>query len=340
MLLEKTAQWGRKLRRVFTFSAFMRLVFEIRAHIPILPVLSKQLRDASDDLAHEVENICVQFQEMSSGAKESVKLVSGLLGNTKDERNVNQIIQDCRATMSDLLSRIDQGHALHTRAIDHMETVNASVQQVFKVLQEVDKTSFANKLVGLNAKIEAVHLGHLGSGFEVVAEQISLQAAKTNELTSQVGTILENMMRTMQASTDELKRLAELDSKQMEASRRGVEEALESLQLASSEMQSGLAKAGDTAERLADGISKAVISLQFQDRVTQRIGHVVDSLNSMSEALSERKYCDGNADLERRKHEVSRALTSSYTMDSERTVHGAGIVHSSQTSEGGDVELF
>ena len=43
------------------------------------------------------------------------------------------------------------------------------------LLSEFQKIAFSNKLVALNARIEAVHVGQLGRGFEVVADEISRQ---------------------------------------------------------------------------------------------------------------------------------------------------------------------
>jgi methyl-accepting chemotaxis protein len=331
----------RMLRDVRRIAAAQHLAAEARAHSPVIPVLSRQLRDTSDEMCSEVGRICEQFQAMAGQARESVAVVSELVGGKGSEQNVGNIIEDCRVTMTGLIDRIEAGGALYRQAIGQMETVNVSVEKIFGILEEVDKTSFGNKLVALNAKIEAVHLGDRGAGFEVVAEQISQQSARSSELTEEVSSILKALTSTMATATTELKRLAEIDRQEAEHSRLAVEEALQSLQAASSKMEGALDKAGGTSGKLVEAINAAIMGLQFQDRLSQRIGHVVDSLDAMSRALSEPTEIEDDAESDRRAQEVRAALLTSYTMASERVAHDAQA-SSAETgdSEGGDVELF
>lgn len=336
----------RMLRNLRRLAATQHLAAEARAHTPIIPVLSRQLRDTSDEMCSEVGRICEQFQAMAGQARESVAVVSELVGGQASEQNVGNVIQDCRVTMTSLIDRIEAGGTLYRQAISQMETVGASVKKIFSILEEVDKTSLGNKLVALNAKIEAVHLGDRGARFEVVAEQISQQAARSNELTEEVSSILRSLTSTMATATTELKRLAEIDRHEAENSRLAVEGALQSLEAASSKMESALDKAGGTSGKLVESINTAIIGLQFQDRLSQRIGHVVDSLDAMSRALSEAaEMAAGGASDHRaedaRAQEVRATLLTSYTMESERAAH-ASRASEAETSatEGGDVELF
>lgn len=331
----------RMLRDVRRIAAAQHLAAEARVHSPILPVLSRQLRDTSDEMCSEVGRICEQFQTMAGQARESVAVVSELVGGKASERNVGNIIQDCRAMMTGLIDRIEAGGTLYRQAIGQMETVSVSVEKIFGILEEVDKTSFGNKLVALNAKIEAVHLGDRGAGFEVVAEQISQQAARSSELTEEVSSILKSLTSTMATATTELKRLAEIDRQEAENSRLAVEEALQSLESASSKMEGALDKAGGASSQLVEAIHKAIMGLQFQDRLSQRIGHVVDSLDAMADALSASTGMVDDPELNHRAEEVRAALLTSYTMESERTAHDSHAAEAdTSATEGGDVELF
>lgn len=344
-MIETESAWVKfrnKIRRVSGLGTVARLLRETRAYAPILPLLSKQIRDASSDMSKEIESICAEFQDMAGSAKQSVEIVSGLLSNKDEQIHVGGIIQDCRKTMAELLDHMDRGSQLYSQAIAQIETVNESVQRIFSVLQEVEKTSFASKLVALNAKIEAVHLGSLGAGFEVVAEQISQQAARSGELTAEVSEILQGVLQTMANATSESKRIAELDAKQASTSRHSVEHALQNLEAAHAQMETALQKAGVATEKLVTGISGAITSLQFQDRVSQRLEHVVESIDSMASALSTRNT-EGEEDktVAERQREITATMMSSYTMDSERAAHGVETVAAHPSSdEGGDFELF
>lgn len=325
------------LRRVY---ALPRLMMEVKAHLPVIPVLSRQLQDASRDMEQEIGAICQSFQEMATLAKDSMRLASVVGNGQTEDKTVNSVIQECRSTMSFLLERLEKSSTLYSKAISQMESVNSSVKQVFTVLEEVEKASLANQILALNAKIEAVHLGQQGSGFEVVAEQISIQATQSNELTERVAEILNGITTTMQGATSELKSLAADDRKQVEVSKRDVETSLVGLEFASSEMQKAMNASANNNARLVGDISKAVISLQFQDRVSQRIGHVIESLDMMDKSLTQCTLGERGEAVALRTQQVKDNLLSSYTMESERAAHGDIGDHAAPADNDSDVELF
>ena len=84
--------------------------------------------------------------------------------------------------------------------------------------------------------------------------------------------------------------------------------------------------------------------MQFQDRVSQRIGHVIDSLEAMNQALTSFESAE-DISLGERKQQIAQSLASSYTMDSERRAHGSDTAAVAVTEElapqdTGEVELF
>src|SRR6185312_6582185 len=78
----------RMLRDVRRLAAAQHLAAEARAHSPVIPVLSRQVRDTSDDMRSEAGRICEQFQAMAGQARESVAVVSELVGGNASEQNV------------------------------------------------------------------------------------------------------------------------------------------------------------------------------------------------------------------------------------------------------------
>jgi hypothetical protein len=119
------------------------------------------------------------------------------------------------------------------------------------------------------------------------------------------------------------------DSERVEQCRREVDGALEDLQAAHSEMTEMLN--GMTAEgvSLATDISSAVRGMQFQDRISQRIAHVVAELDTLSARLQHvGNFAPGAV--------AADEGFSTYTMREERAVGGTG----EEEASAGDVELF
>lgn len=327
------------IRRRRLLSALER---EAKAQEGLLPVLSRQLQDVISTVDTGARTACTSFQGMATLARNSANLGERLI-QSEGGSNVNGALDECRATMRKLLDRLEQSGKLYEKAILQMESVGTSVQRVFLALKELDQCSYRSRLTAINAKIEAVHVGQVGAGFELVAEEVSSQAIRSGELTASVVAILTELSKTMGSATSELKSLAAADYDAAQKSRSDAEQALENLQHTSMQMQNTVAESGRTSETLYKEISNAVMSMQFQDRVSQRVGHVIDSLVAMERALSQFEAPADDPFLANRKEQLANEMAASYTMASERVALDSSPVPVSAgegIDAGGDVELF
>ena len=103
-------------------------------------------------------------------------------------------------------------------------------------------------------------------------------------------------------------------------------------------MQRTLSEAGGRNEALSGEIASAVQTMQFQDGVSQRIGHIVEALESMQAAIS--GPLDPASPASAPNPKAASVLSGSYTMDSERAVHAAIVGGTSVEGELNDVEIF
>ena len=310
------------------------------AELAVLPILSRQLRDTSRDIESAVSEVCKSFHGMASRARQAVRNASQMLAlGDGGGSGVAPVIQGCRETMVTLLDRLERGGALSRGAIAKMELVEASVGRVARVLEEVEQAALANRIVALNARIEAVHLGDAGKGFEVVAEEISAQAERSTALTCDVRATLEWLIGTARDAVGELRELAAADRAWIESSRGEITQSLGALEHATQSLESSLSSAAAQSRELASEIDAALLHLQFQDRVNQRIQHVFESLETIHGAISGPEGPSTATDSNDKGEAVTR-LASTYTMQCERVVHQDDQPANAAPSDEAEVELF
>ncbi len=189
--------------------------------------------------------------------------------------------------------------------VQSREGMNKVLDAARKTLDEVDTIAREARMVGLNGQIEAARAGKQGIAFSVVANEtksLALHAATTSD-----------MLKKM------LNELAVLHEQLVEA-------------LQSSEF---------TSECLSREITRAVMGLQFQDRVNQQIQHITETLDAIydrsipiTEQVPARKVA---ARLE----DWRVWMQSRSTMESERAIAGCSSGAAvNQGDEFGSVELF
>jgi hypothetical protein len=129
----------------------------------------------------------------------------------------------------------------------------------------------------------------------------------------------------------DLQVMAADDQKALERSKLEVDRVLEDFRRMNAHTRNFIEKITRENASVADEISSAVRSLQFQDRINQRMGHVIGELGSLRSALA--KHCSG-VDVDSKA--ILDRLAGLYTMHEEHSVLGTD---DSALGEG-DVELF
>jgi methyl-accepting chemotaxis protein len=250
----------------------------------------------------EFDNSVSGDVELAAGVQ-VLQILSGQLQQTAND------IQDSIIRVSTGFAGMAQQAAsavqLSQCRVQSREGMNKVLDAARKTLDEVDTIAREARMVGLNGQIEAARAGKQGVAFSVVANEtksLALHAATTSD-----------MLKKM------LNELAVLHEQLVEA-------------LQSSE---------STSECLSKEITRAVMGLQFQDRVNQQIQHITETLDAIYERAIPITEQAPPRDVAARLEDWREWMRSRSTMESERVVAGGCDSASTSNNDGfGSVELF
>jgi methyl-accepting chemotaxis protein len=296
--------------------------------------MGEQLKQTSKQIEDSVVGVCDSFQGIAARAQATVARATGFLGNdgqsASDRQSFEGLVETCSGTLVKIMNTtVEAGHVSRC-AIERIEEMDKASQQISEALSQLDQITNSNRMLAFNARIEAAHAGTAGMGFAVVAVELAAATVKSRTVTAQVGELALNLRSLAQSTLQDLRNMNEKDSERVEQCRLEVDESLRDLQSAHSEMAAMLN--GMTAEGalLATDIGSAVRGLQFQDRTSQRIAHVVSDLDTLCTRLKIHAghMAPGPA--------AADDGFSAYTMQEEREVAGLSEAEASA----GNVELF
>lgn len=307
---------------------------ELAQYLPHFGRMSEQLRQTSAQIESSVVEICGSFQGIAARAQEAVSRTVGFLSEegaeASDTGSFESLIENCSSTLVKILNVTEEAGEVSRRAVERIQEMDKASQTISGALHQLERIAAGNKILALNARIEAARAGSFGAGFAVVAMEVISQTERSQKVNAQVSSLITSLRALAGSTLDDLQSMNDKDRERVEKCRLEVNESLRDLQVAHGEMKKMLTGMTEEGAMLANDIGAAVRGLQFQDRTSQRISHVVEDLNAIRKRLAARIGDGVPVEI------ASVEGFSDYTMYEERVVAGIQGTESTQ----GDVELF
>lgn len=206
-----------------------------------------------------------------------------------NEHNVVAVFDGSRDKLSHLVDRMAQSTQMRENLKYQVAELVGHTDDLKNMANSVESIASQTNLLALNAAIEAARAGEMGRGFAVVADEVrelSIQSGKAGEqIVLMVNTVNDAMKLTLLS--------AEQASIQDEAAE---SEAREVINIVLGELHGITAGLVDSSTILKDvsidivkEINDILVSLQFQDRVSQILVHVVQSMHQFSDVMADKQ---------------------------------------------------
>ncbi|MDX1900864.1 MAG: methyl-accepting chemotaxis protein [Gammaproteobacteria bacterium] len=176
-----------------------------------LASMSKQITDACHNMATSLEEVRHAVDVQSSGATEQASSINEITSSLEEiDKSSTQTIEKAKA-LGEVAERTREKGQLGLEAVEQsiggMKSVREKVQaiaqtildlsnqtqQVGEITGVVNTLAQQSKMLALNASIEAAKAGEAGKGFAVVASEVKNLAEQSEQSTSQVQKILEDI---------------------------------------------------------------------------------------------------------------------------------------------------
>ncbi|BCS35097.1 hypothetical protein TBR22_A43230 [Luteitalea sp. TBR-22] len=307
------------------------LSLEVAAHLAIIPRLNEQLAETSRQVESAVLDICANFSGIADKARRGVEATIAIVDSTDGHDGFTVLLDRMQDTVAAADARLAATAARSLRAIERLQQVEQSLRGVHKTLDHIEELAAGLRLLAINAKIEAVRSGERGSGFAVVADEMQRAGKESRELAEHIREGVAQMTGEAAELSTLLREGAQEDLASIEQSREAFAIASEAMARNHAMLRDSIREGTDLSRALAEDVSAAIVGLQFQDRVNQRLLHVSEALTHMRDTLGQALPAGDDDAARQRLAEVEARLERSYTMWEERA-DGA--------PDSGDIELF
>jgi len=137
---------------------------------------------------NSVEDISLSIDSMNKEMLETINFTETSIETVRKSLQSSNTIKDI----------IDKINRLTVNTSDTMGVLSNNSLEVVKMLDSINNISEQTNLLALNASIEAARAGQHGRGFSVVAEEVRKLAIQTNEVSKNIGTVVNNLSTDIQ----------------------------------------------------------------------------------------------------------------------------------------------
>jgi methyl-accepting chemotaxis protein len=303
----------------------------------LLPVWSAHLEDSRAQMEVAVSALTQRFASI-------VERIDRAMGASVEggRAQTASVLAQSERDLSPVITSLSEAMENNRVMQDEVQSLGRFAAELEAMTTEVAAIASKTNLLAINAAIEAVHAGESGRSFGVLAQEVRKLAAMSGETGRQMAANIAVIVKAIETA----RQAAEASAHREAASIGEAQIAIKSVLGKFRDVIDELETSADTLKReslaIQGEIVESLVQLQFQDRVSQRMNHVRESIERVpalfdeSRAAFETRGALIGVDAER----LLTELQSTYAMADEHATHKGGASAGSQIAITDDITFF
>ncbi|WP_416146619.1 methyl-accepting chemotaxis protein [Pseudomonas viridiflava] len=287
-----------------------------------MPIWAKQVESSRQQTETAIVELTSRFTGISERLQETVQASQQAAGEL-DGQNADgalKVLAQSDSELSQVIDSLKATQASRDETLTQVRSLTAYTGELRTMATDVAAIAAQTNLLALNAAIEAARAGEAGRGFAVVADAVRSLSSKSSETGQQMSAKVDIINNAITQLVQAASSGADQDSHSVAESEQSIQHVLQRFQ----SITGRLAESADLLKQesygIRDEMTEVLVSLQFQDRVSQILTHVRDNIDSLHTHLQQSSQSPDEAVAINAREWLAR-MESTYATDEQRRTH-------------------
>ncbi len=284
----------------------------------VLPIWSGQVEMARTHTEQSINALASRFAQINERIAHTIAT-----SQSEGSESLIALLRENAAELDSIIRTLRSALATKETMLGEVAALATQTEGLKRMASEVGDIAKQTNLLALNAAIEAARAGEVGRGFAVVADEVRKLSDLSGGTGRKIGETIESVNQAIARTLDISRQYAEQDAQTVDASEKVIQQIVGRTHSAVVGLAESSQVLREEAQTIGNEIGEVLVALQFQDRISQVLGHVRNDMDKLKEHI-DTQNARGDASAPIDAGLWLAELSQTYTVPEQHAIHGGG----------------
>jgi methyl-accepting chemotaxis protein len=256
----------------------------------LLPLWSRQTGLAQSQIEQGMTDLTGRFSNIHERLQVAIATTEQTASGMSGRQGLANVISNADAELNKIVLSLRSAIQGRDELLSEISKLSQITDELRAMGAEVAGIASQTNLLALNAAIEAARAGEQGRGFAVVADEVRTLSNRSGQTGSRITQRIVQVNDTLQATLERTTQFAQQEAQILQQAEATIGSVLEQFRDSGNQIVESAQILAQESGQVRHDVGDVLVALQFQDRVSQILSHVILDMQKLADTLGEHQH--------------------------------------------------